>query len=93
MAKQVGPQNVVGRDKLIETIWKKLETRSLQFTAERRVGKTTVMTKMAAEPKAGYEVLFMDLEGIDSPHAFRRTCHQSRPASFACNRQDEKMVG
>ena len=70
MAKQVGPQNVVGRDKLIETIWKKLETRSLQFTAERRVGKTTVMTKMAAEQKAGYEVLFMDLEGIDSPTRF-----------------------
>ncbi len=70
MAKQVGPQNVVGRDKLIETIWKKLETWSLQFTAERRVGKTTVMTKMAAEPKAGYEVLFMDLEGIDSPTRF-----------------------
>ena len=53
MAKQVGPQNVVGRDKLIEIIWKKLETRSVQFTAERRVGKTTVMTKMEAEPKAG----------------------------------------
>ena len=36
----------------------------------RLVQKTTVMTKMAAEPKAGYEVLFMDLEGIDSPNRF-----------------------
>ena len=53
MARQVGPKNVVGREKLIEKIWKKLETRSLQFTAERRVGKTTVMTKMDAEPNAG----------------------------------------
>jgi hypothetical protein len=70
MARQVGPKNVVGRDKLIELIWKRLDTQSLRFTAERRVGKTTVMTKMAAEPKAGYEVLFMDLEGIDSPTRF-----------------------
>ena len=79
MAKQVGPKNVVGRDKLIEIIWKKLETRSLQFTAERRVGKTTVMTKMAAEPKAGYEVLFMDLEGIDSVSLSQRARF---PAAF-----------
>jgi hypothetical protein len=33
MARQVGPQNVVGREKLIEPIWKKLESESVQFTA------------------------------------------------------------
>ena len=70
MAIQVDPQNVIGRDKLITRIWKKLEKKSVRFTAERRVGKTTVMTKMAAEPKPGFEVLFMELEGIDSPERF-----------------------
>ena len=52
MAMQISPQNVVGRDRLIEQIWKKLESKSLRFTAERRIGKTTVMKKMLAEPKA-----------------------------------------
>lgn len=33
MARQVGSQNVVGRGKLIEPIWKKLESGSVQFTA------------------------------------------------------------
>jgi hypothetical protein len=70
MAKQVDPKNVVGRDALIEQIWKRLEKGSIRFTAERRVGKTTVMTKMTAEPRDGYEVLFMELEGIDSPDRF-----------------------
>ena len=70
MAIQVNPENVIGRDELIERIWKRLRTRSIRFTAERRVGKTTVMTKMAAEPKAGFEVLFMELEGIDSADRF-----------------------
>ncbi len=70
MAIQVAPENVIGRDKLIEQIWRKLKKNSLRFTAERRIGKTTVMTKMATEPKAGYEVLFMELEGIDSPDRF-----------------------
>lgn len=70
MAIQVAPENVVGRDKLIEKIWKKLGKSSIRFTAERRVGKTTVMTKMAEEPRPGFEVLFMELEGIDSPERF-----------------------
>ena len=70
MAVQVAPENVVGRGKLIEQIWRRLEKNSLRFTAERRIGKTTVMVKMKAEPKPGYEVLFLELEGIDSPERF-----------------------
>ncbi|GEM_PF-1684579 len=53
MAVQISPRNVVGRDRLIEQVWKKLESKSLRFTAERRIGKTTVMKKMLAEPKPG----------------------------------------
>ena len=70
MAIQVDPKNVIGRDDLIERIWRKLMRHSIRFTAERRVGKTTVMAKMAAEPLPGFEVLFMELEGIDSPDRF-----------------------
>ncbi|MCY2991437.1 MAG: hypothetical protein NTY19_26710 [Planctomycetota bacterium] len=69
MAVQIGPQNVVGRDRLIEQIWKKLESKSLRLTAERRIGKTTVM-KMLAEPRPGTAVLFLDLEKADSPRRF-----------------------
>lgn len=70
MAQQVHPSNVVGRDALIEHIWRKLDSGSLRFTAERRIGKTTVMTKMCAEPKAGYTPVFIDVEGIVSPEGF-----------------------
>ncbi len=70
MSGQISPQNVVGRDRLIEQIWKKLESRSLRLTAERRIGKTTVMKKMLAEPRPGTAVLFLDLEKVDSPRRF-----------------------
>lgn len=70
MAQQVGSGSVFGRDPLIERIWRKLETHSLRFTAERRVGKTTVMKKMAAEPRDGWKVVFIDLEGVASPEGF-----------------------
>jgi hypothetical protein len=57
MATQIDPKNVIGRDQLIAQIWKMLEKSSVRFTAERRVGKTTVMAKMAAEPHPRFEVL------------------------------------
>ncbi|MDB5387720.1 MAG: hypothetical protein JWM11_3366 [Planctomycetaceae bacterium] len=70
MGMQIDPKNVVGRDELIRRIWSRLrmpaEQGSLRFTAERRVGKTTVMTKMAVEPADGFDVLFLEVEGIDS---------------------------
>ena len=70
MAIQVAPENVIGRDDLIKKIWRKLKKSSLRLTAERRIGKTTVMTKMAAEPESGFEVFFMEVEGIESPDRF-----------------------
>lgn len=70
MAVQIAPENVVGRDDLIRQIWKKLESHSLRFTAERRIGKTTVMRKMLAEPRAGTDLVFIDLEKVDSPERF-----------------------
>ncbi len=70
MARQVGPENVVGRDKLIERIWGSLERGSVIFTAERRIGKTTVMKKMVAEPTVGTSIVYIDLEKVDSPERF-----------------------
>jgi hypothetical protein len=67
---QVSPENVVGRNRLIDQIWRKLRKHSIRFTAERRVGKTTVMRKMLAECRPGTELVFVDLEKVDSPHRF-----------------------
>ena len=61
---------VFGREKVIERMWKLLLERSILFTAERRVGKTTVLTQLKDTPKDGYRVIFSDLEKIDSPLEF-----------------------
>ncbi len=70
MAKQVAPENVVGRDRLIAQIWKAIDRGSVVFTAERRIGKTTVLKKMEADPAKGKVVLYADLEKVDSPTRF-----------------------
>ena len=63
---QIDPRDVIGRDVLIDRIWSRLDVQSLSLPAERRVGKTSVLRKMAAEPRAGWFPLFQDLEGISS---------------------------
>jgi AAA+ ATPase superfamily predicted ATPase len=70
MAIQLASKSVVGRDRLIEQIWKMLRKNSIVFTAERRIGKTTVMQKMEAETPIGIRATYLDLEKIDTPHRF-----------------------
>lgn len=61
---------VFGRVSVIERIWKLLERFSILFTAERRVGKTTVLNEIVNAPKLGFRVIYSDLEKIDSPLEF-----------------------
>lgn len=58
----VEPRDAIGRDVLIKRLWKRLETQGLVLTAERRMGKTTILKKMAAEPKPGFRLIYHDLE-------------------------------
>jgi hypothetical protein len=66
----LAPNEVVGRDPLIEKLWSILERQSLVLTAERRMGKTSIVKKMAAEPQSGMRVFFRDLEALRSPLEF-----------------------
>ena len=45
----LAPEEVVGRDALIADLWDKLERHSVMMTAERRMGKTSVLRKMLAQ--------------------------------------------
>ena len=66
----VAPDEVIGRDLLIRELWERLQQQSLIISAERRMGKTSVIRKMEAEPPAGQLTIFRDLEGIESPIEF-----------------------
>ncbi|MEM8722986.1 MAG: AAA family ATPase [Cyanobacteria bacterium P01_G01_bin.39] len=66
----VAPQDVVGRDKLIAKIWMILEQQSLILSAERRMGKTTIIKKMEAEAGDSRIPIYRDLEGVRSPIEF-----------------------
>ncbi len=66
----VPPSRVVGRDNFIRKMWRSLENQSVVLVAERRIGKTTVIRKMAEEPEDGWFPIFMLVEGVRSPTEF-----------------------
>lgn len=63
---QIAPSEVVGRDGLIERLWDVLDRQSVVLTAERRIGKTSVVKKMQAEAPKGVFPVYHDLEGMRS---------------------------
>lgn len=59
---QIDIRAVVGRDHLIRQIWDTISQQSVVITAERRIGKTTIIKKMLAESDPGWTPVFQDLE-------------------------------
>ena len=66
----IDPENVIGRNKLIADIWGRLEQQSVIVSAERRMGKTTLIKKMEAEAGNRQIAIYRDLEGIKSVVGF-----------------------
>jgi hypothetical protein len=69
----IPPSEVVGRDALIQRLWDILGRQSLILTAERRIGKTSILRKMEAEPPPGKLPIFHELENLNTPSEFVQT--------------------
>jgi hypothetical protein len=66
----IDPRNVYGRDRLIATLWDRLDQLCVLMNAERRIGKTSVLRKMAMEPAPGWFPVLLDLEKFHSAEEF-----------------------
>lgn len=67
---QIAVSDILGRDALIASLWEILEQQSVIMTAERRIGKTSVIRKMQAQPAANWVPVLQDLERIHSTSEF-----------------------
>lgn len=70
---EIAPAEVMGRDKLISDLWGILEQQSVILSAERRMGKTSVIKKMRSEATADKLPIYRDLENVRSPLEFVET--------------------
>lgn len=68
----IEPDEVMGRDRLIQRYWRILRRQSLILSAERRMGKTCIIRKMVAEPPEDVVPISRDLEGLRKPMEFAR---------------------
>lgn len=67
---QIPPSEVIGRDELVRRLWRILDRQSLVLTAERRIGKTCVVTKMISEAPHDKLPVYHDLENVRTPMEF-----------------------
>ncbi len=72
----IDPQFIFGRDNLIRQIWDILDRQCVLLNAERRIGKTSIVRKMAAAPPDGWLAIFQDLEKIHTPQEFSEAVYK-----------------
>jgi hypothetical protein len=66
----IDPRNVYGRDGLIAELWQRLDQLCVLMNAERRIGKTSVLRKMASDGAPGWCPILLDLEKFHSAEEF-----------------------
>lgn len=69
---QLDPTEIFGRDLQIEQLWTILDGRCVYMNDLRRIGKTQIMVKMAAQPRAGWVCVKRDLGRFHTAEEFAR---------------------
>jgi hypothetical protein len=91
---QLDVNDIVGRGEFIDSLWRAIERNSVLLAADRRVGKTSVLRKMCAEPPHGWEPVFLDVGKVHSTTEFAelvsaevqtRLHHWKRPSRRAAS--------
>src|SRR5262245_6312311 len=77
-------QDIFGRDPFIAELWRIVDGNSVRMEAERRIGKTSILHKMEAEPPIGWEPVSLDLEKVHSAAEF---------AERICEKVHERLTG
>lgn len=58
---------IIGREVEIADLWSKLQTRSVVLSAERRVGKTSILRKMSERPHVNWTAVLVYVESARHP--------------------------
>ena len=64
------PDELYGREELIEHLWRQIQGNNIFLLAPRRFGKSGVMRHVLQKPRQGYLPISLDLEDVDSPGEF-----------------------
>jgi hypothetical protein len=71
------PSDLVGRDVVICRIWDILNHQSVLLEGPRRIGKTSLLLKMFAEPPPGWEANYLNIEDAQTTYEFVSRVHEA----------------
>ena len=63
-------EDLYGRKRELQLLWKTIEKDSLLLTSPRRYGKTSIVNYMKDNPQLGWSVTYIDMEGFADPSEF-----------------------
>lgn len=66
----VSGKDLIGREQDMENLWDAAEDGSVLLISPRRFGKTSMVTEMRKRSRAGYRVLYVDVEYMTRPEDF-----------------------
>ena len=64
------PDELIGREHLIDVLWRMLEGNNVLLVAPRRFGKTGVMRHVLKRPREAYLPVYLDVEDVAKPDDF-----------------------
>ena len=73
---QLAVDDIIGRTEICQRIREALQTQSVIMTAERRIGKTSVMTILEERPEENWIPIYTDLEKIQDAMGFATTIYE-----------------
>ena len=90
---QLAIEDIFGRDQFIANLWRTLDTNSVRMEAERRIGKTSILHKMAAEPPSDWEVVSLDTEEVHSAAEFaEKICKEVHECLTGWKKQGHRLL-
>jgi hypothetical protein len=91
---QLPIEDIFGRDAFIANLWQTLAANSVRMEAERRIGKTSILHKMAAQPLAGWDPISLDLEKVHSAAEFaEQVSEQVHTRLAGWKKQGKRLLG
>ena len=64
------PEELFGREHLIQCVWDLLAGNNIYLVAPRRFGKTGIMAHILKRPRDGYLPVYLDVEDVHDPERF-----------------------
>jgi hypothetical protein len=90
---QIAPEEIIGRDDLINKMWSILEGSSIYMNDLRRIGKTQIMVKMHASPPQGWLTVKRDLGGFHTAAEFATQAFRDSETVLGSKQKSLRQMG